>query len=80
MCLSLIFTWPVDVLDLVDQVVGQRFDPEHGNIVRHGVALEQQIALAEVTFLNGKVCPWGSCTRRIGAFLLGTDDNAALAL
>ena len=48
---------PVDLLDLVDQVAGQRLDPENAqDVVRHAVAVHHQIALEDVVaFLNADV-------------------------
>ena len=48
---------PVDVLDLVDQIVGQRLDAHDAqDVVRHRVAVHQRIALAdEVALLHADV-------------------------
>ncbi|MCB9958360.1 MAG: hypothetical protein H6843_07135 [Rhodospirillaceae bacterium] len=52
---------PIDVLDLVDQIVGQRLHAHHRqDVVRHRVAVHQQVALDhQVALLDGDVLALG---------------------
>ena len=73
----------VDLLDLVDEIVGQRLDTEDGeNVLRRGVPLEQVFALLQdVAFLDHQVL---GLRHQIfhGLFALGFrhDADAALVL
>ena len=55
----------IDLLDFVDQVLGQRLDAHDAqDVVRTGIAVHQEVALLhEVAFLNGCACPSGSGIR-----------------
>ena len=57
---------PVDLLDLVDEIVGQLLDAlDRQDVVRRGMAVEQELALLDtIAFLHGEMrVPWGSDTR-----------------
>ena len=74
---------PVDLLDFVDQVIGQRLDPEHPeDVVRHPIAVHQEVALLDVVaLLDSHVLALGQeVLDRLGAGFLGMDDDPPLGL
>ena len=74
---------PVDLLDLVDQVVGQRLDAENAqDVVRRRVAVEQILAaLDDVAFLHGEVLALGhQVFHRLRILSFRRDGDAALVL
>ena len=56
---------PVDLLDLVDEVVGQLLDAlDRQDVVRRRIAVEHEVALLDaIAFLQRWACPSGSDTR-----------------
>ena len=74
---------PVDVLDLVDEVGGQRLDAlDRQDVVRRRVALDDVVALLDgVAFLEmERLALRDQVLDRLGALLARLDDDAALVL
>ena len=74
---------PVDVLDLVDEVLGQRLDAHHAqDVVWHRVAVHQRVAALDVVaLLDADGLALGQqIFGRLGRFVVRTNDNAPFGL
>ena len=74
---------PVDLLNFLDQILGQRFNPhDRKNVVRRRIAVQEIFALANhIAFLNRDMLALGDqIFGRIEAFVLGPDEDTPLVL
>ena len=74
---------PVDLLDLVDQIGGERLDAEHAqDVVRGAVPVHQGVALAhDIPFLNADVLALGDeVLGRLAVAVVRHDDDPPLGL
>ena len=74
---------PIDLLNFVDQVIGQHLDAHNSqDVVRHRVAVHQRIApFNDISFLNRNRLTLGQkIFDRIRIFLLRMNEQAALVL
>ena len=74
---------PVDLLDLVDEIVGQLLDAlDRQDVVRRGMAVEQELALLDtIALLHRKMPALGDqILDRLAAVLVRHDGDAPLVL
>src|SRR4029077_4052626 len=73
----------IDLLDLVDEILGQLLDAQHAqDVVRHGVAVDQEVAALDVVaFLDGDALGLrDQVLDRLRTLAFRHDQDAALAL